>query len=163
MKKTYRIFCSIICCPLTTIHGLKLMLTDRQIIDYGIAVVIGISFGNLILSLVENLFVPLLFSINHSHVEYGPGYIIFINNSTIIPYILNNNLNQSLNNSQIVKYNMVISSLLYFILVLITTYWITSIFVEYNVKKKCKYCLSDIHHLAIVCPYCTKDIIGSLV
>lgn len=162
MKK---IISSCLCCLCITLHGLKLMLTDKQILNYGIAVVIGQSFGSLISSLIKDIITPLLFSIssitnNNSKIQTGPGWIIFTNVSDNTKYI---SASSAINSGiQVIQYNIFLSELFNFMMSLMTVYWVTSYFIEYR-KKKCKFCIEDIDVSATKCPHCTSIVVETLV
>jgi large conductance mechanosensitive channel len=133
------------------------MLMDKQILNYGIAFVIGQSFGSLISSFIRDIITPLLFSISSitnsssTKIQSGPGWIIFTNISDNTKYI---SASGAINNGiQVIQYNVFLSEFLNFIMSLITVYWVTSCFIEYR-KKKCKFCIEDIDVSATKCPHC---------
>jgi len=144
-------------CPCSLFTGIKRLLTDREILHYGIGFVIGISFGSVILSLVNNILMPLIFSSvylfsNVPIVTSGYGWIS-------INYNVNNTILTLLDarnhDSFIIEYNIFISSVIYFIIVLIATYLLTSIFIDFEVKEKCQYCLIEKPKEARRCHNCT--------
>ena len=136
-------------CRLLRINEFKTFVLRGNVIDLGVAVVMGVAFKSVIDSLVANMMTPMIAAIGGSS-DFSA--LTFTVNGSQLGY--GNFIN--------VMISFVITAALVFYVIVTPTNHLVSRFAEEETPepttRKCPFCVSEISRRASRCPHCTAEL-----
>jgi large conductance mechanosensitive channel len=133
-----------------------------NVIDLAIAVVIGIAFGAIIKSFVDDIIMPPI-GIIAGNVDFADLFIVLQQGAPPGPYATLAEAKDA--GAVTLRYGLFINTVIYFLIVAVAMFLLIKIVTNLIPKeeaapttKNCPYCLMQIPLQATRCPHCTSEV-----
>ena len=141
------------------IKEFKEFIMRGNVLDMAIAIVIGIAFGTIVTSIVNDLIMPPI-GLVLGNVDFSN---LFVNLSSK-PY--SSLAEAKAAGAAVIAYGAFINTVINFLIVAVVMFVVIKVFNQFRRKqeppapatKECPYCITAIHVKATRCPHCTSEL-----